>query len=54
MPRYRNVATIAPDFEPMEYYTSEDSEPDLADWLAHRTEAMAAADFAGYPRDETA
>ena len=54
MPRYRNIATAAPDFEPMEYYTSDDSEPDLADWLAHRTEALAAADDSGYPRDETA
>ncbi len=54
MPRYRNIETVAPEFEPMEYYTSEDSEPDLADWLADRTEAMAAADALGYPRDETA
>ena len=54
MPRYRNIETIAPDFEPMEYYTSEESEPDLADWLAGRTEALAAVDSLGYPRDETA
>ena len=54
MPRYRNIETVAPDFEPMEYYTSEESEPDLADWLAGRTEALAEVDPLGYPRDETA
>ena len=32
--RYRRVATHAPDYKPMDFYSSADEEQDLADWLA--------------------
>ena len=32
--KYREIATHAPDYTPMEYYTSSDDHQDLADWLA--------------------
>ncbi len=38
MPEYRNIRTEAPDYEPMEYYSSGDEEQDLAEWLAGRTD----------------
>ena len=31
-----NIATYAPDYQPMEFYSSADEEPDLAEWLAGR------------------
>ena len=31
---YRDIATDAPDYQPMEFYSSADEEPDLAEWLA--------------------
>jgi DNA-directed RNA polymerase subunit beta' len=52
MPQYRNIVTSAPDYEPMEYYTSGDEEQDLADWLAGRTEA-AGGEVIAYPTSET-
>ena len=37
MPQYREVGVHAPDYTPMEFYTSATDEEDLADWLAGRT-----------------
>ncbi len=36
MPAYRNIATEAPDYQPMEYYSTEAEDQDLAEWLAGR------------------
>src|SRR3979411_1332159 len=34
MPRYRDIETHAPDYEPLPFYSSEtDSDLDLAEWL---------------------
>jgi DNA-directed RNA polymerase subunit beta' len=52
MPQYRNIATSAPDYEPMEYYTTGDEEQDLADWLAGRTEE-AGAEIIAYPTSQS-
>ncbi len=42
MNEYRNIRTEAPDFEPMEYYSSSDEDDqDLSEWLAGRSEAGA-------------
>jgi DNA-directed RNA polymerase subunit beta' len=41
MPEYRNIKTNAPDYEPMDYYTSDTEEQDLAEWLAGRSDAGA-------------
>jgi DNA-directed RNA polymerase subunit beta' len=41
MPKYRNIKTNAPDYEPMDYYTSDVEEQDLAEWLAGRSEVGA-------------
>ncbi len=38
MPKYRAVTPHAPDYQPMEYYSSDSEEQDLADWLAGRTQ----------------
>ena len=37
MERYRRVATHAPDYKPMDFYSSADEEQDLAQWLAGQT-----------------
>jgi DNA-directed RNA polymerase subunit beta' len=34
MPKYREIATHAPEYQPMEYYSNADDEQDLAEWLA--------------------
>ena len=36
---YRRIDTHAPDFQPMEYYSTTDEADDLAEWLAGRSEA---------------
>ncbi|MEM7143138.1 MAG: DNA-directed RNA polymerase subunit beta', partial [Actinomycetota bacterium] len=41
MSEYRNIKTNAPEYEPMDYYTSDAEEQDLAEWLAGRSEANA-------------
>ena len=41
MTEYRNIRTEAPDFEPMDFYSSGDEEQDLAEWLAGRSDAGA-------------
>ncbi len=41
LPRYRNVTTFAPDYQPMEYYSSADDDKDLAEWLARRDDDLA-------------
>jgi len=46
MPSYREIATYAPDYQPMEYYSMEDEEQDLAEWLAGKAD-MNRADEAG-------
>ena len=38
MNEYRNIRTEAPDFEPMEFYSSDEEETDLAEWLAGRSD----------------
>jgi DNA-directed RNA polymerase subunit beta' len=43
LPRYRNVGTHAPDYQPMDYYSSSDDDQDLADWLARRDDSLAGA-----------
>ena len=37
---YRKVEPHAPDYTPMEFYSSADEEEDLADWLANRSDAV--------------
>jgi DNA-directed RNA polymerase subunit beta' len=32
--RYREVVTDAPDYKPMDFYSSEDSDVDPSEWLA--------------------
>jgi DNA-directed RNA polymerase subunit beta' len=39
---YKNIATHAPDYQPMEFYSSSaDEEQDLAEWLAGRSDLVA-------------
>ena len=38
MAKYRDIATFAPDYQPMEFYSSADEEQDIAEWLAGRSE----------------
>jgi DNA-directed RNA polymerase subunit beta' len=38
---YRDIETYAPDYQPMEYYSTDGEERDLADWLAEGAEALA-------------
>ncbi len=47
--QYREIETSAPDYQPMEYYSSGDEEHDLADWLAGRSEAVAVAEVIDLP-----
>jgi DNA-directed RNA polymerase subunit beta' len=44
---YRDVVTLAPDYQPMEFYSSDDEDQHLADWLAGRAEFGAAGDGDG-------
>jgi len=37
MEEYRRVATHAPDYKPMDFYSSADEEQDLAEWLASQS-----------------
>jgi len=46
MPSYREIDTYAPDYQPMEYYSMEDDEQDLAEWLAGKAD-LNRADEAG-------
>ena len=39
MPQHRNVAPHAPDYKPMDYYSSADEEQDLAEWLAGQADS---------------
>ncbi len=41
MANYREIATSAPDYQPMEFYSSADEEQDLAEWLAGRSDLVA-------------
>jgi DNA-directed RNA polymerase subunit beta' len=41
--RYRSVATHAPDYQPMDYYSSSDDDGDLAEWLSRRDDDIAGA-----------
>jgi DNA-directed RNA polymerase subunit beta' len=38
MAKYREIATLAPDYQPMQFYSSADEEQDIAEWLAGRSE----------------
>ncbi len=38
MANYRDIATFAPDYQPMEFYSSADEEQDIAEWLAGRSD----------------
>jgi DNA-directed RNA polymerase subunit beta' len=38
MANYREIATSAPDYQPMQYYSSADEEQDIAEWLAGRSD----------------
>ena len=40
MAKYKNIGTTAPDYVPMEYYSSADEEENLAEWLAGRSEIV--------------
>jgi DNA-directed RNA polymerase subunit beta' len=44
MARYRNVALQAPEYQPMDYYSSADEDQDLADWLARRDESLGSSE----------
>jgi DNA-directed RNA polymerase subunit beta' len=35
---YRDIAPHAPDYQPMEFYSSLDEEQDIAEWLAGKSE----------------
>jgi len=50
MGEYRNIKTNAPDYEPMDYYTSDAEEQDLAEWLAGRSDS--GADVIAMPKAE--
>ena len=41
---YRDIETHAPDYQPMEFYSSDGEEQQLAEWLAGRTEFSPRAD----------
>ena len=41
MAKYRDITTNAPDYQPMEFYTSADEEQDIAEWLAGRSDTPA-------------
>ncbi|HEY5154491.1 MAG TPA: DNA-directed RNA polymerase subunit beta', partial [Acidimicrobiales bacterium] len=41
MATYRDITTSAPDYQPMEFYSSADEEQDLAEWLAGRSDLVA-------------
>ena len=43
MATYRDITTSAPDYQPMEFYSSADEEQDLAEWLAGRSDLVAGA-----------
>jgi hypothetical protein len=38
------VVTHAPDYKPMDFYSSADEEQDLAQWLAGQTDQLGAVD----------
>ena len=40
MANYREISTSAPDYQPMEFYSSADEEQDLAEWLAGRSDLV--------------
>jgi DNA-directed RNA polymerase subunit beta' len=46
MEEYRKTAPYAPDYQPMEFYSSVEEEQDLAEWLAGRSEVDIAAEEA--------
>ena len=46
MPEYNEIATDAPDYEPLPFYSSDVEDVDLAEWLASSTAAPEAADAA--------
>ncbi|MDH3753353.1 MAG: DNA-directed RNA polymerase subunit beta' [Acidimicrobiia bacterium] len=46
---YQRTKPHAPDYEPMEYYTSADEDQDLADWLAGRTDVVGGAEVVDLP-----
>jgi hypothetical protein len=39
MERYREVALTAPDYHPMDYYSSGGEDQDLSEWLAQTANA---------------
>jgi DNA-directed RNA polymerase subunit beta' len=43
MGEYRNIAPHAPEYQPMEFYSSIEEEQDLAEWLAGKTDLVGAA-----------
>jgi len=49
MPRYRDVATEAPDYQPLEFYSSDYEDRDLAEWLRASHESQVAAAPAAQP-----
>ena len=55
MTQYRQgYSTHAPDHTPMDYYSSEDSDVDLADMLAQRSSEMGGAEVLDYPVGDAA
>jgi DNA-directed RNA polymerase subunit beta' len=49
MPMYNEIRTLAPDYEPLPFYTSEaDEEMDLAAWLREQSTARVEADTADF------
>jgi DNA-directed RNA polymerase subunit beta' len=44
MPKYREITTFAPDYQPMEYYSMADDDQDLAEWLAGKADMSRAED----------
>jgi DNA-directed RNA polymerase subunit beta' len=47
MLKYREIGTQAPDYQPMEYYSSVDEDQDLAEWLAGKADLSRARDVVG-------
>jgi DNA-directed RNA polymerase subunit beta' len=55
MGTYRDIDTFAPEYQPMEFYSSDGEEQQLADWLAGRTEfsAPAGAEVIGFAQPDS-
>src|SRR5690606_32357641 len=49
MTKYRNFDVTAPDYEPMQFWTSEDDTDDVAGWLASQSPVEGGAEVVDFP-----